>query len=69
MELWVCNFIDLHWYLLYVDELFKVLTDHLEGGREYSHSIPTGKLEARIFFYLLLKGPLHKISKKPLDAA
>ncbi len=32
----------------------KALTDHLEGGREYTHSIPTGKLEARIFFYLIL---------------
>jgi hypothetical protein len=47
----------------------KALTDPLERGREYTHSITTGKLEARIFFYLILKGLHHKISKKPLDAA
>ncbi len=27
------------------------------GGREYTHSIPTGKLEARIFFKSYFKGP------------
>ncbi len=36
--------------------ILKALTDH---------SIYTGKLEARILFYLILKGLHHKISKKP----
>jgi hypothetical protein len=53
-----------------LDSTFKGIGHHLEvGGREYTHSIPTGKLEARIFLNLILKGLLHKISKKPLDAA
>ncbi len=41
--------------------LLKELTYHLEGGgggggREYTHSIPTGKLEARIFLFSYFKG-------------
>jgi hypothetical protein len=37
MELWLCNFIDLHYYLLYVDELFK-------GKVVWLHRIVLGNL-------------------------
>jgi hypothetical protein len=45
---------------------FKGITDHLEGIL-----IRSLLLNWRLgyFFYLILKGLLHKISKKPLDAA
>ncbi len=42
----------------------KALTDHFEGGREYNHSIPTGKLEARIFFKSYFKGPSSQDQQK-----
>jgi hypothetical protein len=45
----------------------KALTDHLEGFE--SILIRSLLVNSDIFLNLLLKGLLHKISKKPLDAA
>jgi hypothetical protein len=36
------------------------------GGREYTHSIPTGKLEARKFFVSYFKGPSSQDQQKTL---
>ena len=45
----------------------KALTDHFGGGSRVVTFDPIHKLEARKFFFLILKGFHHKISKKPID--
>ncbi len=59
---------DKHWF-----GLLKALTDHFEGGSRVYESILIRSLLVNwrlgYFFNLILKGLLHKISKKPLDAA
>ncbi len=47
----------------------KALTDYLGGGSRVDSIVRTGKLEARMIFYLILTGLHHKINKKPLDTA
>ncbi len=37
------------------------------GGREYTHSIPTGKLESRKFFLSYFKGPSSQDQQKTLE--
>ncbi len=51
--------------------VLKAMTDHFEGGSrvQYTYSIPTGKLEAGIFFKSYFKGLSSQDQQKPLDAA
>jgi hypothetical protein len=46
--------------------ILKALTDHLGGGREYTHSIRTGKLEGRMNFFSYFKGPLSRDQQKTI---
>ncbi len=69
---WQFNF----WFLVKVStdrEHLKALTDHFEGGggggQDNKHSFLLVNWSLGYFFYLILKGLLHKISKKSLDAA
>jgi hypothetical protein len=56
-------------FVLNFFEALKALTDHLEGVE----SILIGSLLVNwrlgYFYFLILKGLIHKINKKPLDAA